>query len=158
MKSVALLYGFVSLFAAACSSEPKVLPPETTSSFEKAFGKDNPDAAAALFTEDAEILTQERPVVRGREEIREFLGQQMTPVMLYDANSEWNIVRDDIAFEEGSYRVRDVRRGSDIETGKYMHLWKNVNGEWKLHRVMYNTDEPLSGSVSVATDDSGEPD
>ena len=50
------------------------------------------------------------------------------------------MVRNDIAIEQGQYRVRDVRRGSDIEEGKYLHVWRNRGTGWKLYRVMYNTD------------------
>ncbi len=36
-----------------------------------------------------------------------------------------SLIRNDIAIEQGHYRVRDVRRGSDVEEGKYLHVWRN---------------------------------
>jgi hypothetical protein len=46
--------------------------------------------------------------------------------------------------------VRDVRRGSDVEEGKYLHVWRNRGHGWKLYRVMYNTDMSAPTAVSVA--------
>jgi hypothetical protein len=74
----------------------------------------------------------------------------MTPVVSFNTDSEMTMVRNDIAIEQGQYRVRDVRRGSDIEEGKYLHVWRNRGSGWKLYRVMYNTDVARDTEVSVA--------
>jgi hypothetical protein len=42
-----------------------------------------------------------------------------------------------------------LRRGVDIELGKYLHVWRNVNGDWKLYRIIYNTDVAPRAEVSV---------
>ncbi len=74
----------------------------------------------------------------------------MTPVVSFNTEADMSMIRADIAIEQGHYRVRDVRRGSDIEEGKYMHVWRNRGTGWKLYRVMYNTDVSAPTSVSVA--------
>ncbi len=47
---------------------------------------------------------------------------QMTPVVSFNTEADMSMIRDDIAIEQGHYRVRDVRRGSDVEEGKYLHV------------------------------------
>jgi ketosteroid isomerase-like protein len=42
-----------------------------------------------------------------------------------------------------------VRRGSDVEEGKYLHVWRRVGNGWKLYRMIYNTDVEPRTEVSV---------
>ena len=133
---------------AACGQS--TLPRETVQAFESAFNRDDVDGCLALFTDDAQILPQNGPVVTGKANIGEFLREQMTPVASFNTEADLSLVRGDMAIEQGHYRVRNVRRGSDIEEGKYMHVWRNVGGEWKIYRIMYNTDVAPAANVSVA--------
>lgn len=49
-------------------------------------------------------------------------------------------VLDDTAIEVGSYTMK---RGEDIaDVGKYIVIWKKVEGHWKYHRDIWNSDRP----------------
>jgi ketosteroid isomerase-like protein len=133
-----------------CGTRSETLPKSVVQSFEQAFNADDLDAAVALFDDDAQILPERGPAITGREGISTFLKDQMTPVVSFDTEADMSLVRNDIAIEQGHYRVRDVRRGSDVEEGKYMHVWRNRGQGWKLYRVMYNTDVATPTDVSVA--------
>ena len=133
-----------------CSTRSESLPKSVVQSFELAFNQDDLDATLALFDDDAQILPERGPAITGREGIAEFLKDQMTPVVSFNTEADMSLVRNDIAIEQGHYRVRDVRRGSDVEEGKYMHVWRNRGQGWKLYRVMYNTDVATPTDVSVA--------
>lgn len=135
-----------------CGSS-KTLPKSVVQSFEQAFNADDLEACLALFDKDAQILPERGPAISGREGIAAFLRDQMTPVVSFNTEADMSLVRNDIAIEQGRYRVRDVRRGSDIEEGKYMHVWRNRGGSWKLYRVMYNTDVAPPTAVSIAQAD-----
>jgi len=140
----------VSVTLGGCGTRSESLPKSVVQSFEQAFNADDLDAAVALFDDDAQILPERGPAISGREGISEFLKDQMTPVVSFNTEADMSLVRDDIAIEQGHYRVRDVRRGSDVEEGKYMHVWRNRGQGWKLYRVMYNTDVATPTDVSVA--------
>lgn len=145
------------LLGVACARQD-ALPPSVTGAFERAFNGDDVDAMASLFTNDAQILPQHGPVVSGRDEIREYLENQITPIASFNTETDMSLVRGDIGVEQGHYRVRDIRRGSDIEEGKYIHIWRRVGGDWKLYRIIQNTDvaPPASVSVAQAGEGSGE--
>jgi ketosteroid isomerase-like protein len=139
-----------SVTLGGCSTRSESLPKSVVQSFEQAFNADDLDATVALFDEEAQILPERGPAVTGREGISAFLKDQMTPVVSFNTEADMSLVRNDIAIEQGHYRVRDVRRGSDVEEGKYMHVWRNRGQGWKLYRVMYNTDVATPTAVSVA--------
>lgn len=139
----------IGLALSGCARSDK-LPADVVGAYEQALNRDDIDALMKLFTEDAQILPEHGPAVAGREGIEQFLKDQMTPVALFNTETEMTLVRSDMAIEQGHYRVRNVRRGSDIEEGKYLHVWRNVGGDWKLYRVIYNTDVAPATNVSVA--------
>lgn len=143
----------IGIALTACTRSDK-LPADVVGAYEQAFNRDDIAACLALFTADAQILPEHGPIVTGREGIEQFLKDQMTPVALYNTETEMTLVRNDMAIEQGHYRVRDVRRGSDIEEGKYLHVWRNVGGDWKIYRIIYNTDVAPPTNVSVAQADS----
>jgi len=137
------------LALSGCSTT-EALPKSVVQSFEQAFNADDLDACLALFDADAQILPERGPLVSGRDGIAEYLKDQMTPVVSFNTQAEMTMIRNDIAIEQGQFRVRDVRRGSDIEEGKYIHVWRNRGAGWKLYRVMYNTDVAPDTEVSIA--------
>jgi ketosteroid isomerase-like protein len=139
----------IGLSLSACTEE-KSLPSSVTTAYEMAFSKDDLPGTMALFAEDAQVLPDHGPVVVGRAAIEQFMKDQMTPVTTFNTETDMTIVRRDLAVEQGHYRVRDVRRGSDVEEGKYIHVWRKVNGEWKISRLIYNTDVAPVTDVSVA--------
>ena len=149
MKTITLAFGLACLLAAGCARN-EALTRDVTQAYEKAFNRDDLEATASLFTDDAQILPEHGAAVSGPEGIRQFLKDQMTPVVSFDTESDMSIVRGDIGVEQGHYRVRDVRRGSDVEEGKYLHVWRRERGEWKLYRVIYNTNVAPDAQVSVA--------
>jgi ketosteroid isomerase-like protein len=126
------------------------LPKSVVQSYEQAFNADDIEGCLALFDQEAQILPERGPAVSGRDGIAEYLKNQMTPVVSFNTDTEMTMIRNDLAIEQGSFRVRDIRRGSDIEEGKYLHVWRNRGGGWKLYRVMYNTDYAPRTDVEVA--------
>lgn len=128
----------------------EALPKSVVQSFEQAFNADDVEGCLALFDDEAQILPERGPAVSGRDGIAEYLKDQITPVVSFNTEADMTLIRNDIAIEQGHFLVRDVRRGSDIEEGKYLHVWRNRGQGWKLYRVMYNTDYAPQTEVEIA--------
>jgi uncharacterized protein (TIGR02246 family) len=152
----ASLVAILALCAAAapgCSRDGK-LPAGTTGAFEQAFTRHDLPAVLDLFTEDAQILPQHGRTVTGREEIEQYFKDSLTPRVAFDTETDMTLVSGDLGVEQGRYRVRDLRRGSDVEEGKYVHVWRRQGGGWKLHRIIYHTDvEPRTEVAVVPADE-----
>ena len=130
-------------------SQSGTLPGDVTGAWEQAFTRHDLPACLALLTDDAEILPQYGPKVKGQKEIEAYLQDSMNKRVSYDTDTEMSIVRDDLAVEQGRYVVRNVRRGLDVEEGKYLHVWRRVGNNWKLYRMIYNTDVEPRTEVSI---------
>jgi ketosteroid isomerase-like protein len=46
---------------------------------------------------------------------------------------------EDLVVEEGTYNFPDGKGGS-IDKGKFIAIWKQEDGKWKLYREIWNTD------------------
>jgi ketosteroid isomerase-like protein len=130
-------------------SRSGTLPTDVTGALEQAFTRHDVAACVALFTDDAQILPQHGPAIRGRKEIEGYFNDSMNPRVTYDTDTEMSIVRGDLGVEQGRYRIRNVRRGSDVEEGKYLHVWRRMGNDWKLYRMIYNTDVEPRTQVSI---------
>ena len=130
-------------------SRTDTLPADVTGALEQAITRHDLAATVGLFADDAQILPQHGPAIRGREEIEAYFKDSITPKVAYDTDTEMTLVRGDLAVEQGRYRVRNVRRGSDVEDGKYLHVWRRMGNDWKLYRLIYNTDVEPRTQVSV---------
>jgi ketosteroid isomerase-like protein len=136
--------------AAICGcTRTTTLPGDVTSALEQAITNHDLKASVAVFAEDAQILPQHGPAVRGHQEIEAYLQDTITPNGQYDTDTEMTLVSGNLAIEQGRYRIRNVRRGSDVEEGKYVNVWRRVGTDWKLYRMIYNTDVEPRTEVSV---------
>lgn len=89
---------------------------------------------------DAEVMSPAVPTVKGREAIRKFFyndGQNKeTVIELPDGNVYGDA---DLVIEESTYNFPDVKGGS-VDKGKFIALWKQEDGKWKLYREIWNSD------------------
>ena len=112
---------------------------ELIAAWEAAFNAGDGAGIAALHADDAMLLPPGSEAVEGRAAIEAFwqstieeLGVQ---VALTTSELESHMAT---AIEVGSY-VFTSADGSHVDHGKYVVLWKKVDGDWKLHRDIWNS-------------------
>ncbi len=106
--------------------------------FMTAFGKGDAAAIAALYTSGSQVLPPNSDVVNGTEAVREFWQGAMA-LGLTGASLDTVEVdaAGDTAIEVGRYRL--TAGDSAADQGKYIVVWKNVGGRWRIHRDIWNT-------------------
>jgi ketosteroid isomerase-like protein len=140
---------------AGCSNADGQLPSTVTTEVARDFNEGDAARAAANYTDDAEILVSQRPAVEGKAAIVAFFKANIDKYLGFENDTTWSLVRQDVAIEQGNYTVRNVRIGANVESGKYMRVWKRAgNGPWRLYRDMYNSDNETPAAVSVSPEDS----
>ena len=111
--------------------------------FEEAFYKGEADTISRMYTEDAELLVPEAPIVKGREAIRQvwatIIGsggnRVRVDVQEVEENGEW-------AYDLGTFEAT-APDGNVLNAGKYIVIWKRQPaGELKIHRDIFNWDIP----------------
>ncbi len=98
---------------------------------------------AAMYAEDAMALPPNSDLIKGRAAIQTFwkgfmdAGMNLT-LEIVDTETE-----DDFGVEVGKFTVTDPS-GKTVDHGKYVVVWKEVNGDWKLYRDIWNTSMPAA--------------
>ena len=136
-----------------CSTHDTALPTDVTNALATAFTKGDVQACADLYTDDAEILSARTMPVRGKEAIESFFREQVARDILFSTDSHISLVHGDLAVDQGSYRVRDTRRGVDVEFGDYLNVWRLRDGRWRVFRSMYTVSESPRVDVTVSPDE-----
>jgi ketosteroid isomerase-like protein len=143
----------VVLVVAGCvTHDEQSLPSEVTNALEMAYNKGDIQACAELYTDDAEIISGRDNSVVGRKAIDEFFKQQVSPELMLDTDSKISVVSGNVAMEQGTYKIRNVESGTDVEFGDYLNVWRRTNGHWKAFRSMYNVTRGPAALVSVTPD------
>jgi uncharacterized protein (TIGR02246 family) len=105
------------------------------------------DAAgmAALYTEDGQVMPPNADFVTGREGIQAF-WQALMDMGIQEALIETGEVEDhgDTLVEVSTFTLQG-EAGAELDRGKYIVIWKRVDGEWKLHRDIFNSSMPPPG-------------
>jgi uncharacterized protein (TIGR02246 family) len=111
----------------------------TNKAWMAAVEKGDAAGAAAAYTADGKLLPPGHDLVSGSKDIQAFFGAlaaagiakiPLTTTEVFDGGG--------VATEVGTYQVLG-KDGKVLDTGKYIVLWKNDGGKWKLHRDMWNS-------------------
>jgi ketosteroid isomerase-like protein len=108
------------------------------------FKQDDPGYYEARYTPDACAMPEKMPAVCSPDAIRAYYYNG-------GGNKDFNIVIEETAvyggpeavIEEGRYDFPDGKGGS-FDKGKFIAVWKQEDGRWKLHREIWNSDIPAA--------------
>jgi ketosteroid isomerase-like protein len=99
-----------------------------------------------LYTEDGQVMPPNGASVTGREDISAFWqglwDSGVKKITLHEGDIEGC---DDMAAEVSTFELFG-EDGQTIDRGKYIVIWKEKNGEWQLHRDIFNSDLPAQTS------------
>lgn len=155
-----ILTGATTLMLMACAylagcanSEDGQLPSTVTTAVSRDFNLGDALRTAGHYADDAQILPPRHPAIEGKPAIAAFFQANIDKYISFGNDSTWSVVKGNMAIEQGTYNVRNVRVGQNVEEGKYIRVWKKVNGDWKLYRDMFSPDSGQSSAVSVSPEE-----
>ncbi len=97
---------------------------------------------AERYSDDATLLPPNGEQVEGREAIREFwdatLSAGVSAARLEAVEVE--APSSDTAIEIGRYQLE--AGGVSADEGKYLVVWKRVDGNWRMYRDIWNSSRP----------------
>ena len=144
MIRMTAIMALAMLSAGGCaqSPAPEAFSQDVADAWVERYAANDAAGVAALYTEDAQLLPPDMEIVSGRAAIQEFVAKTNPP-----GGPEFEIatietrVFGDYAHRQGSFTVKGPD-GTPIETGKFIELWKKVDGKWLIHRDMWSSNAP----------------
>jgi ketosteroid isomerase-like protein len=116
--------------------------------FVTAYNEGDAAAVAECYTEGGQVLMPNFDVIAGRQAIRMMWQGAMNMMGYKKIALETTEVEEyeDTAYEVGKYTLLG-KNGNVMDVGKYIVIWKQDGGEWKLHRDIMNSSRPAPGHL-----------
>lgn len=103
------------------------------------FGNHDAASLAGLYTTNGQVMAASAPIIEGHKDIATFwqgvFDAGIAAVTLETIELDGS---DDIQTEVGQYSLKTAD-GSIADTGNYIVIWHSDDGQWKLHRDMFNS-------------------
>ena len=108
--------------------------------WEEAYNARDAAGITSLYAADAVVMPPNAEPIEGREAIHSFWQTVLEENAGVTGQLETVEVHDmgEVAVEVGSY-VDTGPDGEHVDHGKYVALWKKVDGEWKIIRDIFNS-------------------
>jgi len=101
-------------------------------------------AEMALMMPNAKIMPPNVASVSGIDNILDYYKGTLADELDFEFTRETSAEAGGMADAEGGYKVRNNTNGEYIETGKWMAVFVNADGAWRVARLMTNTDSPVA--------------
>jgi ketosteroid isomerase-like protein len=128
---------------------------EREESWRQAINRGDVAAIVALYAPDAQILPPGAAAVVGPEAIRQFFQRLLSlPELSIEVTNESTEVAaaGDLAYSRGRFRMSWGKREERLEDrGKYLVVWRRIDGEWRAQVDAFNSDLP-GGPVAAGGD------
>jgi len=116
--------------------------------WEKAFNEADRELGLAIYTDDAMLMPPGAPSMVGKEAIGEmFVGADAFGASL-SLNPQEGFSSGDLGYAMGEYTFT-APDGSIVDVGKYIEIHKRVDGEWRMHRDIYNSNVPPPDNTAM---------
>ena len=108
------------------------------------FAQQDATGLASLYTATGCVMPSNSDTISGAGNIQAF-WQGIFDMGIKEAVLETIDLEDhgDTAIDIGRYTMK-VDGGAVADHGKYIVIWKNDDGTWKLHRDIFNTSQPAT--------------
>lgn len=150
MRSLAACI-IVLLAAATGSSGQRRTDPaldELADAFAAAFNARDAAMVASFYADDAVVMPPDQPMVRGRRDVEAYYArgfrQDISSFRLVPMES---VIAGDRGFEAGTSLMTERSIASSIggpglvtTGGKYVVIYRRVNGQWKIAYDIFNND------------------
>lgn len=114
-----------------------------------AVEKGDAAAVAEVYTQNAQFMPPNMPLLEGREGIETFIdGARENGVKKIKLKTSELEVSDALAIETGSYQIL-VEGDQVVDEGKYMIEWRQEDDQWFMHRDIFNSNLPTRRSVAL---------
>jgi uncharacterized protein (TIGR02246 family) len=106
-------------------------------------------AISQMYTEDGALMPPNSAIAKGRTAIQQTWASMMSAPGFELTFAPEQIVLSgsaDMALDRGTYQMTVAPSGkAQIDTGKYVVVWRKIGGEWKAAADIINSDLPSGG-------------
>jgi ketosteroid isomerase-like protein len=158
LKGYSLLAAGLIALAACAPKAPDTAADEAALKAEPgawmdAYNAGNADAVANLYTEDAVLMPPGTAAITGPAAIKDFIASDIPTskaagLSFKNGEATGVGVSGDMGWLSGTFSVTNAS-GATVDSGKYLSVFRRVNGGWKLIRDIWNSDAPPAAAPAA---------
>ena len=155
MRAVTFATMVVIVAGTACAPSTAQQSPELaamTERWEEALNSGNVEAVVALYSDDARLLPPNAEPGQGRTAVAAEFAAMVAAGLKIDLQNVDAVVAGDVGYKVGTYTLL-APGGVTVDRGKYIDVWRKVDGQWKITNDIWNSNLPVSagGTTVVIT-------
>ncbi len=109
--------------------------------WQSAYDAKDPAGLAAIYAEDGALLPPNSEMANGRAAIEAYWAEFHTSGIGVEITDTEVYAHSDLGYIVGTFIATDAD-GATIDEGKYVVIWRNVDGKWQMHRDIWNSSRP----------------
>ncbi|MFQ5549449.1 MAG: DUF4440 domain-containing protein [Woeseia sp.] len=117
--------------------------------WQSAFDARDSAALAAIYAEDGALMPPNSDTLIGRAAIEAFWADFQASGIGGEIKDTEAYAHGDVGYKVGTYTISDAD-GATVDEGKYVEIWRYIDGTWQMHRDIFNSNLPLSAPESEA--------
>jgi len=148
-----------SLFLTGCATQktpqtPSSLAPGAARAIKAAnakfsyyYGKKDAAKVASLYANDGGVFPPNMPKFEGKQAVQGFFNAMMGAGIAGVELTTTDLAGDTSWISESGAYTLKAASGDAIDQGKYLVVWKNEDGTWKMYRDIFNSNKPAPNSA-----------
>ncbi len=143
MRGLKLMLFLAAVAALAACAPPAAQPSAelaaTTETWETAFNAGDTATLTAAYAEDTRVMPPNGETVQGRAGVEAVFGAMIASGVKGKLENIEAVTAGDIGHKVGSYEIA-MPDGTVVDRGKFVELWKQVDGQWLMTHDIWNSD------------------
>jgi ketosteroid isomerase-like protein len=114
---------------------------KNTLAFSKAYMDGDINALVNMYTEDGKIFPNNRKIMSGKNDLTSYWTiPEGVDVLYHKVTPDEIHIENDTAYDYGYYEGKTLTKDKKEVSwqGKYLIVWKKVNGDWKIYLDIWN--------------------
>lgn len=162
MRRSSLILGLSVALVAGCAApgaQPSAELAAAAEVWEELFNTGDVDGLTNLYSENARFLPPNGEMRQGHDAIRADMQALMDTGLAIDLATVEAIAAGDLGYRIGTFTL-STPDGYVADRGKYIEVWRQIGGEWKIAGDAYNSDLAAgpAGTLAMATHEVGDAD
>jgi len=110
--------------------------------WQAAFDAKDAAGIAAIYAANGAVHPPNGKKVRTRVEIEAFWAEFQATGNGAEISDAEVYANGDVGYKVGTYMITDPT-GAPLDVGKYVEIWRHIDGRWQMLHDIYNSDMPL---------------
>ncbi len=111
--------------------------------WQSAYDSKDAAAMAEIYAENGALMPPNSESVNGRAAIEDFFAGFHASGLGVEIQDTEAYAHGDVGYKVGTYTISDAD-GATVDEGKYVEIWRYIDGSWQMHRDIFNSNVPLA--------------